>query len=172
MNEIGNRSTMNRRPQITNPFIQAYRQAPWRVQLQWIVGFLLALVMVAIVASVYLSVSAQSAETGREIQNMQMESSDVESQIADLTSQLAGLTSATNMQKRAKDMGFVPVDPSKETFLVIPGYIGRQTANLAPPPGPSTVPTTLIRPSYTQSLWEWIFQGFLTNPLLPSQPKP
>ncbi|HEY3344555.1 MAG TPA: hypothetical protein VGJ97_06495 [Anaerolineaceae bacterium] len=163
---------MNRHAPIANPFIQAYRQAPWRAQLQWIVMFLLALVMVAIVAAIYLSVSAQSAETGREIQTMQMESSDVESQIADLTSQLAALTSAAQMQKRAKDMGFVPVDPSKETFLVIPGYGGRQTAMLAPPPGLSTVPTTLIRPAYTQSLWEWIFHGFLINPLLPSQPKP
>jgi len=69
-------------------------------------------------------------------------------------------------------MGFVPVSPVAETFLTIPGYTGRQTAMMAPPPGPSNVPTTLIRPSYTQSLWEWIFQGFLTNPLVQSQVKP
>jgi hypothetical protein len=164
--------SMNRRAPLTNPFVQAYHQAPWRVQLQWIVFFLLALVLVAIVAAVYLSVSAKSAETGREIQSMQADSADVENQIADLNTQLAQLTSAGQMQKRAKDMGFVPVDPSKESFLVIPGYTGRQTAMMAPPPGPAMVPTTLIRPAYTQSLWEWIFEGFLTNPLLPSQPKP
>ncbi len=175
---------MNHRASRTNPFVhpdpqksrwsgvQAYRQAPWRAQMQWIVLFLLGLVLVAIVAAVYLSVSANSAETGREIQSMQSDSSDIENQIADLTTKLAMLTSAAQMQKRAKDMGFVPVDPSKETYLVIPGYAGRQTANMAPPPGPSMVPTTLIRPSYTQSLWEWIFQGFLTNPLIQSQMKP
>ncbi len=163
---------MNRRESITNPFIQAYRQTPWRVQLQWIVFFLLGLVLVAIVAAVYLSVSARSAETGRDIQSMQSDSSDVENQIADLNTKLAMLTSAALMQQRAKDMGFVPVDPAKETFLVIPGYAGRPTANLAPPPGPSLVPSTLIRPSYTQSLWEWLFQGFLTNPLAQIQTAP
>lgn len=153
-------------------FIQAYHQAPWRVQLQWLVLFLLALVLVAIVAGVYLSVSAHSAETGREIQSMESQSTDVQNQIADLSSQLASLTSAAQMQKRAKDMGFVPVEPSKETFLMIPGYSGRQTAMMAPPPGPAMVPTTLIRPSYTQSLWEWIFQGFLASPLSSIQTKP
>jgi hypothetical protein len=175
---------MNRRESMTNPFIrpntkkpwwsgvQAYRQTPWRVQLQWIVLFLLGLVLVAIVAAVYLSVSAKSAQTGRDIQSMQSDSSDVENEIADLNTKLAILTSASQMQKRAKEMGFVPVSPVAETFLTIPGYTGRQTAMMAPPPGPSNVPTTLIRPSYTQSLWEWIFQGFLTNPLVQSQVKP
>ncbi len=157
---------MNRHETLNIPIVQAYRQAPWRTQLQWIVFFLLMLVIAAIIAAVYLSISAASAQAGRDIQSMQMDGADIENQIADLNTQLAMLTSAAQMQKRAKDMGFVPVDPGKETFLMIPGYNGRQPAVMAPPPSPAEGATTLIKPSYTQSLWEWIFQGFLTNPAL------
>ena len=162
---------MNRHETLNSPLIQAYRQAPWRNQLQWIVFFLLGLVLLAVVAAVYLSVSAASAQTGRDIQAMEMDSTDIENQIADLNTQLAMLTSAAQMQKRAKDMGFVSTDPSKQTFLMIPVYSGRQPAIMAPPPSPASVPTTLIKPSYTQSLWEWMFQGFLTNPAIYSLPK-
>ena len=162
---------MNRHESLNIPIIQAYRQAPWRTQLQWIVYFLLLLVAAAAVAGIYLSISAASAQAGRDIQSMQMDSGDIQNQIADLNTQLATLTSAAQMQKRAKDMGFVPVDPSSETFLMIPGYSGRQPAVLAPPPSPAQGNATLIKPSYTQSLWEWIFQGFRTNPAGSAQQK-
>ena len=49
---------------------QAYSQAPWRKQLQWIGLFMLAMIMVAMVAGIYLSVSAQATTAGREVQIM------------------------------------------------------------------------------------------------------
>jgi len=150
---------------MTSHLIQAYRQAPWRVQLQWIVLFLLGLVLVAFVAAIYLSVSARSATTGREIQWMEYESETIQSQIADLETKLAFLTSAGQMQTRANEMGFVQAEPGNELYLVVPGYTGRQPAVLAPPPGPAVVAVPLIRPNYTQSLWEWLFQGFLSMPV-------
>jgi len=47
--------------------IQAYRQAPWRTQLQWIGFFLLGLVIIVTVAGLYLSITAQSTTAGVEI---------------------------------------------------------------------------------------------------------
>lgn len=154
---------------MTDRSVNAYRQAPWRVQVQWVLMFLLALIMVAFIAAIYLSVSARAATTGRDIQGIQSDMEDIERDNADLETQLAQLTSASQMQNRAKQMGFVPIDPGSETYLVIPGYAGRQPAVLAPPPGPGMVPTPLIQPVYTQSLWEWIFQGFLSSPLAKTQ---
>ncbi len=154
---------------MTDRFIHAYRQAPWRVQVQWILMFLLALLMVAFIAAIYLSVSARSANTGREIQGIQSDMEVIQRENADLETQLAQLTSAGQMQKRANEMGFVSIQPGSETYLVIPGYAGRQPAVLAPPPGPGMVPAPLIQPDYTQSLWEWIFQGFLSSPLAKTQ---
>jgi cell division protein FtsB len=157
---------------MTHHVIQAYRQAPWRIQIQWIMLFLLGLTLIAFIAGIYLSVSARAATTGREIQGMESESETIERQIADLESQLALLTSAAQMQKRAKDLGFEVIQPGTEIYLKIPGYTGRQPAVLAPPPGPGMVAVPLIRPNYTQSLWEWLFQGFLNSPLGKSQVQP
>ena len=157
---------------MTDRFIHAYRQAPWRVQVQWLLIFLLALLLVAFIAAIYLSVSAKSANTGREIQSFQMDMEVFERENADLETQLAQLTSASQMQKRAKELGFVPIEPGSEVYLVIPGYAGRQPAVLAPPPGPGMVPTPLIQPIYTQSLWELLFQGFLNSPLAKPQAQP
>ena len=53
-------------------FTQAYTQAPWRKQLHMIGTILLALVSAAIVAGIYLNVTARAAAEGREIQDMQV----------------------------------------------------------------------------------------------------
>ena len=47
--------------------VRKYRQAPWRVQRQWIGLFLLALVLVAMVAAIYLNVTVRATVAGREI---------------------------------------------------------------------------------------------------------
>ena len=57
----------------TQRLTQAYRQTPWRTQLQWIGLFLLALILLATVAGIYLSVSAGAAAVGREIQQLEYE---------------------------------------------------------------------------------------------------
>ncbi len=147
---------------MTQHLIHAYRQAPWRTQLQWIGIFLLTLVVVASVAAVYLNISARAATTGREIQSMEYQTESLERQIADLETKLAYLTSAAQMEKRANDMGFVQVEAASERYLVIPGYIERPFAELAPAPGPDMVKVPLLRANYTQSLWELLFQSFLT----------
>ena len=53
--------------------VQAYRQSPWRIQLQVVGLFLLLLVMIALVAGIYLNVTARAATIGRRIQEMQFE---------------------------------------------------------------------------------------------------
>ena len=52
---------------------QAYRLTPWRSQLQIIGMFLLILVMIALVAGIYLNVTARAATIGRQIQNLHEE---------------------------------------------------------------------------------------------------
>src|SRR5512136_2085308 len=96
----------------TNKTTHAYLQAPWRKQTYMIGVILLLLVCVAIIAGIYLNVTARAAAVGREIQEMQVrvygyhyltggagDSSvpieELEQQIANLNSQLAYLTSYT-----------------------------------------------------------------------------
>ncbi|RPI34461.1 MAG: hypothetical protein EHM70_02780 [Chloroflexota bacterium] len=135
---------------------QAYSLAPWRKQLQVIVFFLLILVLFALVAGIYLNVSARAVTLGHEIQNLQNDIEDYERSIADLETQLALLRSTSAMEERASDMGFRPAGPDDITYLSVPGYLGRQEAVLAPPPGPSAVGATVISPAYTESLIDWL----------------
>jgi len=135
---------------------QAYSQAPWRKQLQWIGLFMLALIIVAMVAGIYLSVSAQASTAGREIQIMYAEMEEIRRNIEDIESQIAYLVSNSEMEKRAEELGFLPVESDEIFYILVPGYIKPGQANLAEPPG-STLPVIpTISPEYTQSLVDWL----------------
>src|SRR3989304_6574777 len=139
-------------------FKQTYSETPWRKQVRNIVSILLVVVSVAIIAYIYLNVTAQSAAIGREIQGMQIrygrlpqidaepEDEDpyvpieeVEQRIAVLKSDLANLTSYDMLEARAKDLGMEPVNPHEIFYLEVPGYRGKQPVVMAPPPIPVVV---------------------------------
>lgn len=143
---------MNRVQNLT----QAYSQAPWRIQMQIIGGFLLALVSIAIVAGIYLNVSARATTIGREIQGLQSDIRKLDREIADLQSQVAFLKSAAEMEKRAKEMGFRPIGMDETLFIRVPGYVERRTAVMAPAPGPVTLPPPSQPSEYTESLFAWL----------------
>jgi cell division protein FtsL len=134
--------------------IHAYRQAPWRVQRQWIGAFLLAVVGVAMVAALYLDVTARAAVAGREIQEMRGQITTIQRENADLETQLADLTSTAVMQKRAEALGYRPVQPGELDYVAVPGF------TLPEPPillaADDNAPAVQGQPlEYTESLLEW-----------------
>lgn len=133
---------------------QAYSQAPWRKQLQMIGLFLLVLIAVALVAGIYLNVSARSAAVGRSIQFMQADIEDLERKIADLESELAFVVSHDEMQKRAETLGFEPVDLENALYVPVESYPGRQPAQLAPAFTGFSQPAQMISPEFTESLFD------------------
>jgi hypothetical protein len=135
---------------------QAYSQAPWRKQVQMIVVFMLGLILVALVAGIYLSVTARAAAYGRRIQETHVAMEKIERQIEDLETQLAESTSNREMEKRAKKMGFRPAGVEEMIFLAVPGYERPDAVVLAPAPGPATVPPGSLPPEYTESLFDWL----------------
>lgn len=138
-----------------NRLLQAYRQAPWRIQLQWIGLFLLGLVLVAAVTGLYLNISAQAATAGRKIQSLESEISDINNRIAELTTDLAVAKSSQYMSNRAEEMGFMMIDPNQAVYLEIPGYDPHADLVLAPPRVNTFSETPIVRSSYKTSLWEW-----------------
>ena len=146
---------------MTQHLIQAYQQAPWRSQIQAIGLFLLGLVIAALVAGLYLSISAQTSAEGIAIQDMENQREDLTRQIADLKTQVGLLTSASQMQQRAKNLGYQVTDSGSSTYMVVANYPGRQAAELAPTNAPQIQTQSLIKSDYTKSLWEWLFQGAL-----------
>ncbi len=139
--------------------VQAYRQAPWRVQLQRLGYFALAIIMVLLVAALYLNISAQAATAGLDFQGLEFQRQSIQRQIADLDASLAQITSEESMLARAEALGFKPIASDQAVYVVVPGYTGRQPAALAPVPDASMLAEPIIKPSYTQSLWEFLNQG-------------
>ena len=134
--------------------IHAYRQAPWRVQRQWVGIFLLAVIGAAMVAALYLDVTARAALAGREIQELRSQITTVQRQNADLETQLADLTSTIVMQQRATELGYRPVEPGELDYVAVPGYIAPEPAILLA--AEDTSPQIQRQPGeYTQSLLEW-----------------
>jgi cell division protein FtsL len=141
-------------------FNQAYRQAPWRKATQMGVIFLIAAVLVASILWIMLTVTVQAASAGLEIQSLETKHETLLREIASYRTDIATHTSATKMEARAKELGFRQAIPEEINYMIIPGYIGRMPQIAAPPPTVSAQPV-LIKPSYTQSLSEWLFQGII-----------
>src|SRR5512143_1658197 len=142
--------------------VHAYRQAPWRIQRQWLGGFLLAVLGLAMVASLYLDITAQAAIAGREIQNLASDIVTVQHGNADLLTKLAELTSNSAMEQRAQALGYEAVDPSQVEYVAVPGYAEPQVDVLAIAPAlKPSAPS--IPPEYTESLLEWLQKSLQPN---------
>lgn len=141
--------------------VQAHRQAPWRIQTQRMVIILIATVLVVSVLWVMLSVTVEAGSAGLEIQGMEDRQEELQRQIASRRTEYAILTSADRMSKRAEDMGFEPVKPENIEYMVMPSFKGRQPAVAARAPTLERQPV-LMKPGYTQSLWEWMVESVLS----------
>ena len=152
--------------------VQKVHQAPWRVQRQWVVVFMLGLVIIAMVAGVYLNVTVRATLAGREVQmllNPSLINSNPDSQPnsiatnqrinSELEMQLADLTSVQSMRKRAETMGFQTASPDSMLFVAVSGYTEPTSVDLSTP-GSSQTAAPIILPEYTES---W-FDYFLNQP--------
>lgn len=138
----------------TNRLNHAHSQAPWRVQRQWVSIFLLIVLGFAMIATLYLMVTSQAAIVGREIQDLRLAIIQTELTNADLQTELAHLTSSEEIERRARTLGFRPVEPDEVEYLYVPGYVAPKAAVLAA--APELQPSApSAPPEYTQSLLDW-----------------
>jgi cell division protein FtsL len=146
----------------TTQVIHAHKQAPWRIQRQWIAAFLLLLIGAAMIAALYLDVTARAAVTGREIQGLRSQITSIQRANADLETLLANLTSTGEMQRRALELGYRPVKPGELDYVPVPGFVVPEPAILLAaedaPPRIQTLPF-----EYTQSLLEWFSERARTG---------
>ncbi len=147
-------------------FSQAYSQAPWRKQLAIIGLFLLVVVFIAIIAGIYLSVTARASTFGREIQSIQATISVLDQNNADLKTRLGQFNSSGEMEARARALGFKPVETDTTLYIVVPGYIDRQPIKLAPSFQMPLTSAPTLPPEYTESLLVW-FQKFFNRTIFP-----
>ena len=135
--------------------IHAYKQAPWRVQRQYIGAFLLLVVGLSMIAALYLDVTARAAMAGREIQELRFEIATLQRANADLETQLADLTSTVEMERRALELGYRPVRPGELDYVAVPGFAAPEPDILSA--AQDAAPYSQVLPvEYTQSLIEWM----------------
>jgi hypothetical protein len=145
---------------------QAYEKTPWRKQFQVIGLYLAVIFFIAIVASVYLEVTARATTYGRKIQGIRIDTRVIEKDIQDLSFVLARVTSIEELQKRGEKLKFELVDPNAAIFLIIPGYLGNQYFELAPEPHQlEGVNQPQLPYEYTVSLVDWIKNMIIQNDL-------
>jgi hypothetical protein len=135
--------------------VQAYRQAPWRTQRQWIFMFLLAMVALGMVAGLYLNVTARAALAGRQVQVLEVSIAQTQRANADLQTQIAAQLSSVNMAQRAAALGFEPASPETLEYLVVDGYFPPSPVSMSPATSDSAQ-VAAIDPLYTQSLLQWL----------------
>ncbi|MCZ2121906.1 MAG: hypothetical protein OZ914_01440 [Anaerolineaceae bacterium] len=134
--------------------IHAYKQAPWRVQRQYTGAFLLIVIGIAMIAALYLMVSARAAITGREIQSLRDEIIVTRRINADLEARIGDLTSTSAMQQRARQLNYRPVLPGELEYLAVPNFFVPEPAILLAAQD-TTEFERIVPPEYTQSLIEW-----------------
>jgi len=139
---------------------QAYKQAPWRRQIQSIGLSLLPVVAIAVIISLYLIISAQAATAGLQIMNLHYEEEEILRTIANQRTQLAWITSYSQMQKRAERMGYESTQESNLHYITIAGYQGQNAILMAQPPGIENESALLVNEWYNQSLSNWFLDTF------------
>jgi len=162
--------------------VQKVRQAPWRVQRQWIGLFLLALVLMAMVAGIYLNVTVRAALAGREIQmllNPSLTNPEPEKRpnsIAtnqrintELQMKLADLTSVESMRQRAEAMGFQLASPDDITYVAVPGYVAQSGVDLSTP-GVTQPVVPILLPEYTESWLDYFMNRKVSSASAGGQP--
>ncbi|MGE5463263.1 MAG: hypothetical protein ACM3PS_07905 [Syntrophothermus sp.] len=135
--------------------IHAYKQAPWRIQRQWVGAFLLVVIGIAMIAALFLDVTARAAVAGREIQELRFEIISIQRANADLETQLAKSTSSAEMERRARALGYRPVLPGELDYVAVPGFVAPEPALLRAAQD-ATLPEASLPYEYSESLLEWL----------------
>jgi hypothetical protein len=133
---------------------QAFRQAPWRLQIRatsrtalWIVGLL-------VLGGLYLAVNAKVARAGRELLVLERQQEVLARANAELNATYAQLTAPDQMLARAAYLGFRPVQPEEVEYIRVEGAPTTPTFIAPRPPRSDSVRLGMLSPSYTETLGE------------------
>jgi|PersoiStandDraft_1058852.scaffolds.fasta_scaffold52943_2 cell division protein FtsL len=151
--------------------VQAYKQAPWRKQLQYAGFFMAVLLAVAAVAGLYLSISGRTATTGRQVQVLDSRVESVKLTINDMQTELAQISSAKSMYARLKELGMQLMNPAEGLYVQVPGYQGLSATTPSAVKKVMTSQYPEILPEYTSTLVEW-FQEKVNAQLTMGQVRP
>ena len=135
---------------------QAFKQAPWRLQILntsrtalWIVGLV-------VLGGVYLAVNAKVARAGRELLVLERRHESLVRLNGELNATYAGLISPEVMMERAAYLGFRPALPNELHYLTVDGIEINYEFEAPRPLRSKEERHSMLSPSYTETLGEWL----------------
>ncbi len=130
------------------------RESGLRFQRQWVISFVAIVGMLALLAGLYLNVTASASIAGRQIQNLEVDIVANEQVNADLETRIATLMSNSVLEQRAQIMGFAPVDRTKLEYMVVPGYFPPQPVSMVSSAAPEEILAN--SPEFNETLIDWV----------------
>lgn len=131
---------------------RAFKQAPWRVQVQLIASLAAGAIVIVALGGLYLTQASRAATAGRDVQSLQIEKADLEFAIDRQTALIAQAKSVARLEKRAQELGYAPAVIEQIDFILVEGYYGPRM----PGPADTTAPVASVLPSYDETLGRWV----------------
>lgn len=141
---------------------QAYRQKPSRIQTQWISVILLIVVLGVLAVVLNLNITTKSAHAGVQVRILEAERENLDRTISANRTTLAQLTSSKTMQERAKALGYQTATSENIKYIYVAEYVGKEGKTIVIPKSRNNPTRNMIKPIYTRSIWDWLFQGTFT----------
>ena len=141
---------------------QASRQNPSRIQTQWISVILLVVVLSVLAVILNLNITTKSAHAGVQVRILEAEREKLERTITGNRTLLAQMTSSKTMQERAKALGYQAATIDNLKYVYVAEYVGKEGKAVVIPKSRNNPTQNIIKPIYTRSMWDWLFQGTFT----------
>jgi cell division protein FtsL len=125
-----------------------------RIQQQWAISFIAVVAMLALLAGLYLNITATASIAGRQIQNLEVEITANEQVNADLETRIATLMADSILEQRAQALGFEPVDRKTLQYMVVPGYFPPQAVNMVS--AVTSDEALSASPEFNETLIDWV----------------
>lgn len=131
--------------------LRAFKQAPWRQQMQMLAGLSITLLIVLVIGGLYLAVASRAGNAGRDLQRLEIRKAELLRQNDRLRAELADLREMNRMALRALALGFAPATPEQVRYVAVPNY----------PTEPMTlaVETTETKVAAQPTTLEWITEA-------------
>ncbi len=137
---------------------RAFKQAPWRVQVQVIASLAAASIALAALGGLYLTEASRAATAGRDVQTLQAKKAALEFAIDRQLALIARAKSVSQLEARARELGYAPVTADRIDYVIVEGYYGPQSHLPAETPVQAQAP----QPDYDETLGAWL-AGVLTS---------
>lgn len=139
---------------------RAFKQAPWRVQIQLIASLAAIAIVIVALGGLYLIEASGAATAGRDVQSLQSQKAELELAIDRQRALIASAKSVARLEARARELGYTPAQAGQLDFVLVEGYYGSQ---LHVPVAADPAPQPEL-PDYNETLGTWL-AGALSNVL-------